>query len=94
MPSVSTERAGRGAKRPIELRKNLIMSSCVSQQNSRPLWMVGLVIESFWCCFLLELELYLGFIGTTRFLAPWRMRSIASNKLKDKEKEKEKAGDY
>jgi hypothetical protein len=54
--------------------------------------MVGLVIESFWCCFLLELELYLVFIGTTRFLAPWRMRSIASNKLKDKKKKR--AGDY
>ena len=59
MPSVSMDTAGIGEKRPIELRRNLTMSSWVSQQNSRPLWEV---IEDF-CSFLLELV----FIGTTRF---------------------------
>lgn len=37
MPRDSMESAGIGEKRPIELRRNLITSSCVSQQNSRPL---------------------------------------------------------
>lgn len=35
-PSVLMERAGMDEKRPIELRRNLMMSSWVSQQNSRP----------------------------------------------------------
>lgn len=44
-PRESIDRAGSGEKRAIELRRNRITSSWVSQQNSRPLlWWVGLVV--------------------------------------------------
>lgn len=68
MPRESMEKAGMGEKRPIELRRNLTTSSCVSQQNSWPLWKV--VVVHFGCCFLLELLLNLVLIGTTKFWTP------------------------
>ncbi|KHG19023.1 purine permease [Gossypium arboreum] len=70
MLSVSMEKEEIGEKRPMKLNKNLIISSCVNQQNG------------FCCCFDLLLLNTLVLIGTTRFCAPSSIRSIASNKLK------------
>lgn len=83
MPRESMEKAGMGEKRPIELRRNRTTSSCVSQQNSWPLWKV--VVVHFGCCFLLELLLSLVLIGTTKFWTPRRIRSMAASRLKDTE---------
>lgn len=77
----SIESWGSGLKRPMEPSRNRITSSWVNQQNSAPLW--PLIVDDFCCCFLLEMPLlFVCSIGTTRFCAPWSMRSMASNKLK------------